>query len=126
MSLSHFTPLCCTSSTSDYEARTLQLLAVSGVRHDTDTHVRVEFDVFDRCLRVRVVSGVHVTGYIFQTMKHGHSSSLPCPVSDTTPTPMSGLSLMCLTGVYVSVSCPVSVSVSVLHIRAIQMGGEHI
>ncbi|RZB66353.1 Ent-kaur-16-ene synthase, chloroplastic isoform B [Glycine soja] len=32
---------------SDYEARTLQLLAVSGVRHDTDTHVRVEFDVFD-------------------------------------------------------------------------------
>ncbi|KAL5145608.1 hypothetical protein HKD37_06G015609 [Glycine soja] len=50
-------------------------------------------------------------------MKHGHPSPLPCSVSDTTPTPVSRLSLMCLTGVHVSVSvsCPVSMLVSVLH-----------
>ncbi|KAG4982117.1 hypothetical protein JHK82_026986 [Glycine max] len=38
------------------------------------------------------------------SLKHGHSSPLPCLVFDTTPTPVSGLSLMCLTGVHVSVS----------------------
>ncbi|KAG4947649.1 hypothetical protein JHK87_043656 [Glycine soja] len=59
---------------SDYEVRTLQLLAVSGVRHDTDTHVRVEFDVFDRCLRVRVVSGVRINWPFFFVFENKISS----------------------------------------------------
>lgn len=48
-------------------------------------------------------------------MKHRHSSLLPCPVSDTTPTStltsMFGLNLMCLTGVHVSISMSCLVSV---------------
>ena len=47
--------------------------------------------------------------------------------TDTTSTPVSGLNLMCLTGVHVSVSYPVSVSVSVLHRWQVRVmnGGKH-